>query len=169
MSTKTIVSHPRNDFKYNAVPYKSFDSIFESFDKIFETAFRDSFPEFEKSFGFSSITNQAYPKVDIIDYPEKVVIKSEIHGIDKKDIKVTLEKGYLTISGNKQDSVKSDEKDDGKYIRREIKKSSFSRSFTLDDRFDESSIKADHKDGILSITVKKKVILEDPVKVINIE
>lgn len=76
-------------------------------------------------------------------------------GVKKEDVKAELNDGYLTISAEvNQDN---DEKDsDGKYIRQERYRGSFSRSFYVGDEVAQSDIKAKFEDGTLMLLVPKK-------------
>ena len=70
----------------------------------------------------------------------------------KKQLNVEVEDNVLTISGDKH-SVWDDAK--AKVLRRELKQSSFKRSFTLGELLDGDSVKANFKDGILSVEIPK--------------
>ena len=72
--------------------------------------------------------------------------------MDKKDLSVEVEDGVLTISGDKH-GLFDDE--GAKVIRRELKHSSFKRSFELGELLDGDNIKASFKDGLLSIDIPK--------------
>jgi len=73
--------------------------------------------------------------------------------LDKDDFKVNIEDDTLTISANKE--VKKEEKDET-YTCREFSYTSFCRSFNLPDTVDSEKIKAEHKNGVLTIYVPKK-------------
>ncbi|MBR1925407.1 MAG: Hsp20/alpha crystallin family protein [Clostridia bacterium] len=93
-------------------------------------------------------------KTDIKEQKDSFALEIEMPGIDKKDIKMDLNNGYLTISAQK--STKNDQKDDnGKYIRRERSYGSFSRSFYVGD-IEESQVKAKLLDGVLNVTIPKE-------------
>ena len=94
----------------------------------------------------------AYPKVNVYEYDDKVGIVAEIPGLDKGQLNVDVEDGVLTISGDKHGVW---EEDGAKVLRRELKASSFKRSFTLGELLDGGSIKANFKDGVLSIEIPK--------------
>lgn len=92
------------------------------------------------------------PRVDIVDEKDTVRLEMEMPGMNKEDIKVTVENGVLTISGER--TRKSDEKD-ANYVRCERCYGTFSRSFTLADDIDSEHISADYKNGILYLTLPK--------------
>ena len=93
-------------------------------------------------------------KRQVYEYDDKVGIVAEIPGLSKKQIKVEVEDGVLTISGDKH-SVWDDTK--AKILRRELKQSSFKRSFTLGELLDGDKVSANFKDGVLSIEIPKSV------------
>jgi len=73
--------------------------------------------------------------------------------MEKKDINVEVEEGVLTISGEKHHGIFDEAK--AKVLRRELKHSSFKRSFTLGEQLDGDNISANFKDGILSVEIPK--------------
>ena len=122
-----------------------------TFDKVFDELLKKQFPELQKETGLS-FTQGSYPKVNVIEFDDKVRIVAEIAGLTKDDIKIDIDEYVMTISGDSQ--VKSDEK--GIYLIKELKHSSFKRSFTFGDKFDMESVSAEFNEGILSIEVAKK-------------
>lgn len=93
------------------------------------------------------------PKVDIVENDDNVAMRFEVPGMDKKNIKVGVKDGVLTVSGERK--VEKEEKTES-YIRSEIHSGSFSRSFTLPDSIDIEKIEADYKDGILELSLAKR-------------
>ena len=128
------------------------DDFLTPFDKMFDQIVSTQFPEITKSVGVKPYQGSAYPKVNVYEYDDKVGIVAAIPGLDKSQLDVEVEDGVLTISGDKHG--KWDE-DGGKVIRRELKSSSFKRSFQLGELLDGDNIKANFKDGVLSISVPK--------------
>ena len=122
-----------------------------TFDKVFDELLKKQFPELQKETGLS-FTQGSYPKVNVIEFDDKVRIVAEIAGLTKDDIKINIDEYVMTISGDSQ--VKSDEK--GIYLIKELKHSSFKRSFTFGDKFDMESVSAEFNEGILNIEIVKK-------------
>lgn len=122
------------------------------FDKMFDQIINSQFPEIEKQIGVKPFQGTAYPKVNVYEYDDKVGVIAEIPGLDKKDLMIEVEDGKLTISGDKHGTfdVKG-----AKVIRRELKQSSFKRQFELGDLLDGEKVKANFKDGLLSIEIPK--------------
>ncbi len=134
------------------IPRFDRDSFLTPFDKMFDEMFVSSFPDVVKSVGVNPYQGSAYPKVNVYEYDDKVGIVAEIPGLDKKQLNVEVEDGVLTISGDKH-SVWEDTK--AKVLRRELKQSSFKRSFELGEMLDGDSISANFKDGVLAISIPK--------------
>ena len=122
-------------------------------DSMFDSIMQKTIPSFAEEFGVSFFGNNSYPKVDVTDHQDKIQIEAEIPGLSKDEVSVDIEEGILSISGEKRDSSDSSEK---KYIRRELKRSSFKRSFKLNESFRHDKIKADFKNGVLIIEVPKR-------------
>ena len=151
--TKSLVNR-------NNVPYFDRDEFLTPFDRMFDTLFETSFPEVVRTVGVKPFEGTAYPKVNVYEYDEKVGIVAEIPGLDKKDLTIEVQDGNLTISVEKHSIVEDDK---AKVLRRELKGSSFKRSFALGDNLNGDNIKASFKNGVLIIDVPK-VVPEEPKK-----
>ena len=136
----------------NHIPFFDRDEFLTPFDRIFDQMFESSFPDVMRTIGVKPYQGSAYPKVNVYEYDERVGIVAEIPGLTKKDISVEVEDGTLTISGEKHNIL---EDGSAKVIRRELKASSFKRNFELGENLDGDNIKADFKDGVLSISIPK--------------
>ena len=134
------------------IPYFDRDDFLTPFDKMFDTMVESQFPEVVKSVGVKPYQGSAYPKVNVYEYDDKDGVVAEIPGLDKKQLDVSVEDGVLTISGDKHSAF---EDDGAKVIRRELKQSSFKRSFELGDQLDGENVSAKFKDGILSVSIPK--------------
>ena len=128
------------------------DAFLSPFDKVYDQMMEAHFPEVVQQVGVNPMQGTAYPKVNVYEYEDKVGVIAEIPGLDKKHIDIEVEDGVLTISGDKH-GIPEDKS--AKVIRRELKTSSFKRSFTLGEELDGDSIDANFKDGILSISIPK--------------
>ena len=135
------------------------------FDKMFDQIINSQFPEIEKQIGVKPFQGTAYPKVNVYEYDDKVGVIAEIPGLDKKDLVIEVEDGKLTISGDKHGTfdVKG-----AKVIRRELKQSFFKRQFELGDLLDGEKVKANFKDGLLSIEIPKIEPQKPQKKVVKI-
>ena len=134
------------------IPYFDRDTFLTPFDKMFDQMVESQFPDVVKSVGVKPYAGSAYPKVNVYEYEDKVGIVAEIPGLDKKQLNVDVEEGVLTISGDKHSTF---EDDGAKVLRRELKQSSFKRSFELGELLDGDNISATFKDGILTVAIPK--------------
>ena len=91
-------------------------------------------------------------KIDVQDNENEYMIEAEMPGIQKTDIKLSLDDGKLNISVVKEESKEEEEKN---YIHRERRCCSMSRNIFLADA-DAEGIKAKLEDGILRVSVPKK-------------
>ncbi len=92
------------------------------------------------------------PLVDIAEDDEEFLITAELPAVRKEDVRVTLENGMLTISGERR--FEKEEKG-RKYHRMERAYGSFSRMFTLPGGCDPAKVNAEFKDGVLMVHVAK--------------
>ncbi|MBT8141541.1 MAG: Hsp20/alpha crystallin family protein [Gammaproteobacteria bacterium] len=90
------------------------------------------------------------PAAEITEDDKEFLVKLEVPEVKKKDMKVEVVNGALCISGERKY-----EKKDKKLHRVERYYGSFERSFSLPDNVDPASVKAESKDGVLSIHLKK--------------
>lgn len=92
------------------------------------------------------------PAVDITEDDKEYLIKAELPEMKKEDVKVTVEHGELTITGERK--LEKEEKNK-KYHRVERAYGSFLRSFTLPDGVNSDKVQAEFKDGMLSVHLPK--------------
>ena len=131
------------------------DEFFSPFDTLLDRVFSENFPELSKEVGLQPFTNNAYPKCDIVDFSDRIEIIAEIPGLSKDQITIDVEDSIITLRGEKNSKV--EEKEGGTYLRREVKRSSFQRTFTADTKiFNLDKLKAKFEDGVLELTVPKR-------------
>ena len=99
------------------------------------------------------VTSQWQPRVDIKEEPKRFVIAADIPGVDPKDIEIHMDKGVLTLKGERNAETRSE---DGKFTRVERVHGSFHRRFALPDTADAEQISASGKHGVLEIVIPKK-------------
>ncbi len=92
------------------------------------------------------------PAVDIVEEDEAYVAKVELPGVNKDDVKITMQDNILTIRGEKKEEKKGKE---GNAHRVERYYGSFQRSFSLPTSVKSDRIEAEYKDGILTINMPK--------------
>ena len=134
------------------LPFFDRDSFLTPFDKMFDQLVETHFPNVVQQVGVKPYQGTAYPKVNVYEYEDKVGIIAEIPGLKKKQLNIEVEDGTLTISGDKHGI---EEQEGATVLRRELKASSFKRSFELGEQLDADSINANFDDGVLSISINK--------------
>jgi HSP20 family protein len=105
------------------------------------------------------------PATDISETDAAYLIKAEIPGVQKEDVKVTLHEGVLTISGERRQEK---EEKGRKYHRIERSYGSFVRSFRMPEDADESAVKAEFKNGMLKLTLPKSAFAMDKPRAIEV-
>ena len=102
-------------------------------------------------------------RTDVLDKGDRFVLEAELPGFQKEDIDIHVDGNTLTISA--QHKEESEEKKDGKFVRRERKYGSFTRSFDISD-IDQAKINASYDNGILSVELPKQVeVVPTPTKI----
>ncbi len=92
------------------------------------------------------------PAVDMFETDDNVVIKAELPGLEKKDISLDFQNGVLTLKGERKSENEVKEEN---YYRREMSYGKFVRSFNLPVNVDAEKIKAEFKNGVLTVEVPK--------------
>lgn len=116
--------------------------------QMFERIFQN-----EEGDGSNVVTSQWAPRVDIKEEDQHFVIYADVPGVDPADIEVSMEKGILTIKGER--TVEKTEQN-GRFTRVERTHGSFHRRFALPDSADADNISATGKHGVLQIVIPKK-------------
>ena len=98
---------------------------------------------------------------DILDTGDAYRLDMELPGFKKDEIKVSLEGKYLSVSAKHEDCADKD--DSVRYLRRERRTGSVTRSFTLSG-IDTDGIEVLHENGVLSIILPKTKPIKPEVK-----
>ena len=128
------------------------DEMLSGFDAIFDAFFDEKFSS--NNFKNQFIQKGSYPKVNIIEVEDRFIFEAAVPGLTKDDIAIEVddESSLLTISGE----AKQNKEYKDLYLCREIKRSKFSRSFSLPkETLDLSKISAQCDNGILTIEIPK--------------
>lgn len=120
----------------------------KEYDDLFSRFFDDAPFAFPKRFSEESW----YPTMDMSEGEKDIIIKAEIHGVEQKDIEVSLDGRILTIKGEKK--LEKEESDE-RYHRVESHFGSYKRTIELPADVDESKVEARYKNGVLKINLKK--------------
>ena len=128
-------------------PIRDLLSTQRGFDRLFREGFSPVFDETEVS------TRSWAPPVDIFETENDIVLKAELPGIDPKDVEVRVEDNTLYLKGERKYEKEVNDKN---YHRVERSYGSFARSFSLPNSIDADKVKAEYKDGLLTLTMPKR-------------
>lgn len=103
--------------------------------------------------GISPLLSLKEPALDIYEKDNKVIVKAELPGLNKKDIQIKLDGNILTIAGKKQLEREVKKVD---YYYMERRQGNILRSIVIPDGIKQDSIKASYKDGILTIELQRE-------------
>lgn len=136
----SLTRRPENGYDQNFNPVRrEMDSFFDDFFTLKPTAF---------------FASEWAPSIDVDEDEKSIRVKADMPGMNEKDISVVVENGVLTISGEKKEET---EKKDGKRsILTERRFGSFRRAVTLPDGVDTGAIKAEFKNGVLTVDIPRE-------------
>jgi len=133
------------NFPWNPAGAANMGDIREAFDRLLGNP-----TETDQS---NVVTSQWAPRVDIKEEDKRFVIYADVPGVDPEQIEVSMEKGILTIKGER--TVENREQN-GKFTRLERSHGVFHRRFALPDSADADGVTAHGKHGVLEIVIPKK-------------
>jgi HSP20 family protein len=123
-------------------PFREIEDMFRQYSPFFTRALRRN--------GEDGV--EWTPAADITETDKEYLIKAELPEVKKEDVKVTLDNGALTISGERRQEKEQKEENE---IRVERFYGTFSRTFALPDNIDPKGIRAETKDGVLRVHIPK--------------
>jgi HSP20 family protein len=127
-------------------------------DNFFSNALEDTLPDFTFRGSFNT------PRVDVKENKDTYTLEMDLPGKTEKDVNLELDHNVLTISSRSEENSEeksSDKKnaqnDEGTWLIRERRESEFSRRFTLPDDVDGEGVTATFKNGVLSVSIPRKL------------
>ena len=115
-------------------------------------------PERVMDYDWALRRSQLMPAVNVNEKDREFEIEMAVPGMKKSDFKIETENSTLTISSEKEEESEEKKED---YMRREFNYASFCRSFSLPENCAEDRISANYQDGILKVTIPKKVATKE--------
>ena len=138
---------------FSIIPYRTNHNMTRRDNRGYFEDFANDFfrPFFADNFGM--MADQKPMKVDVRDEGDRFTLEADMPGMNKDDVKVEVNEGVLTISAqyNQTEEQKNDE---GKYVYRERRCGSMSRSFNVEG-IQEDGITAEFRDGVLKLNLPK--------------
>ena len=136
---------------------------FGEMDEAFNRLMPSLFSRFPRTAAGNGGKFEWAPSADISETDAEYLIRAELPAVNKQDVKVTLDQGIIAISGERKTDK---ETKDEKFHRVESFRGAFSRSFSVPDNIDEKGIRAESKDGVLTVHLPKtKASTPKPVEV----
>jgi len=128
---------------------KEFERMKRQMNHLINVFFSDSFDKKE----LMDVSFKA-PVTDIYETEKEIVVKIEVPGVKKEDIKLEVKDGVFSLKA--EHKLEKEKKREKKYHIIERSYSGFSRSFSLPVEVDETKVKAEYKSGILEVHIPKK-------------
>jgi HSP20 family protein len=126
-------------------PFRGVSTLQDQINRLFNETFDRSSDE-------ASLTPWA-PAVDIYETEQELVVKADLPDLKPEELDIRVENNILTIRGERKFEKKVNENN---YLRVERAYGSFSRSFSLANTVNTEAIKADYKDGVLTLSIPKR-------------
>jgi HSP20 family protein len=126
-------------------PFRGIVNFQDQLNRLFEDSLRNQS-------GDSPMTAWA-PAVDIYETENELVLKADLPDVNEKDIDVRIENNTLTVRGERKFEQKVTQDN---FLRVERAYGSFSRSFTLPNTVNTETIKAEYKNGVLTVEMPKR-------------
>ena len=126
-------------------PWSGMAGLKHEMDRLFDRFFEPGWTEMAPM-------SEWEPKIDLAESKDTITVKAEVHGVEQKDISVSLENGVLTIKGEKQQQK---EEKDKRYHRVERSYGAFYRAMRLPSPIDTGKTTATFNDGVVTIIMPK--------------
>jgi HSP20 family protein len=132
----------------------SFDEFDNFFDDFLSRRWLSSRPLWSGGVSFPRIPEGGFLKVDIRDYPDRIEVQAALPaGVNKDAVELSINNQVLTIRASSKEE--KEEKEEGKYFRKEITRGEFQRTLSLPENVDEDKVTASCQDGILKVSIQK--------------
>jgi len=102
--------------------------------------------------GLRSVPRGTFPAINIYQHNDAVVLTAEVPGVQPEDLDLTVLNDSVTLTGRRKEAELPK---DSRFYRRERPAGEFSRTVALPDAIDPNSVKAEYREGILSVRMAK--------------
>lgn len=137
-------------------PFSEIDSLQKEMNRLFDSLAPTSTEKWDSAF---------VPAAEMEETPEEIHLRLEVPGMDAKDIDIQVSAEAVSITGERKEETKTEEKG---MTRSEFRYGSFRRVIPLPTRVQNSNVNAEYKDGILNLTLPKAEEEKNKVVKVNI-
>lgn len=137
-------------------PFSEIDSLQKEMNRLFDTLAPSTTEGLDSAF---------VPAAEMEETPEEIHLKLEVPGMDAKDIDIQVSAESVSISGERKEESKTEEKG---MTRSEFRYGSFRRVIPLPTRVQNTNVNANYKDGILNLTLPKAEEEKNKVVKVNL-
>src|SRR3984885_14445761 len=139
-------------------PFRTGNTLQEQVNRLFESTYGDRNAE-------SAVPTWA-PALDIYETENELVLKADLPAIDENDLDIRIENNTLTVRGERKFEKQVNE---DSYLRVERSYGSFSRSFSLPNTINTEAIRAEYKNGVLTVQMPKRAESKPKQVKVNVE
>jgi HSP20 family protein len=125
-------------------PSRELETLHTDVNRVFDTFFGGRLG--------NGATPRWVPAMDLVETDDQLVLRADLPGLDRDDVKIEIKDGVLTVSGERR--VENEERKDG-YHRVERAYGGFSRSLSLPQGIDAEQVQADFDKGVLEVRIPK--------------
>jgi HSP20 family protein len=139
---------------------------FRDMDDVFDRFFADAFRRLPRNAAEGRPSLDWAPPADVSETEGEYLIKAEIPEVRKEDLSLTVQDGVLTLSGERR----QEKREDGERLHRvERQYGAFARRFALPEDADDQGIRAESRDGVVTIHVPKHKVEQPQPRQIQVQ
>lgn len=124
-------------------PFWDIERTFEEMNRVFDAL--------GAPLGLRSMPRGAFPAINLYDHEDELVLTAEVPGVNAKDLELSVVDNSVTLSGKREEPAE----DTARYYRRERPTGTFTRTITLSEKVDRDKVKAECRDGVLTVHLPK--------------
>ena len=147
----TLSRSQKNDF-WGLSPFRRVATLRDEVDNFFNLALGRLTDSNGGSGPAAQFLEGWFPAVDVYEDKDTLQVKAELAGLNKEDIEISLQDGYLVLSGERKQEEKQD---NNEVYRSERWVGRFHRTISLPCRVEADKIKATYNEGVLTVTLPK--------------
>jgi HSP20 family protein len=137
----------RLSVRNGSAPVSQWGFFGDDLDRVFDNFFRPM------RWVEEATSENLTPAMDIVERENEYIVRTDLPGVAKENINITLENGLLTIAAERKNE--SEVKEGDRTLRKEVRLGRYARSLRLGTQINEKGVKASYRDGVLELTLPK--------------